>query len=85
LSLLYHIVASTRGQGMASFTHVHCAHAAIIEEEDTTVYLEQGSATFNALAEVCHTAQVEVYQGYLPQESALLCRYAVVTTRGLLR
>jgi len=39
---------------MASFTHVHCAHAAIVEEEDTTVYLEQGSATFNALAEVSH-------------------------------
>jgi len=47
-------VASTRGQGMSSFTHVHCAHDAIVEEEDTTVYLEQGSAAFNSLTEVIH-------------------------------
>ena len=47
-------MASTCGQGMASFTHVHCAHAAIVEEEDMTVYLEQGSAAFNALPEVNH-------------------------------
>ena len=35
--------------------HPHaCAHAAIIEEEDTTMCLEQGSAAFNALPEVSH-------------------------------
>ena len=31
-----------------------CAQAAIVEEEDTTMYLEQGSAAFNALPEVSH-------------------------------
>ena len=31
-----------------------CAHAAIFEEEDTMMYLEQGSAAFNALPEVIH-------------------------------
>ena len=31
-----------------------CAHAAIVEEEDTTMYLEQGSAAFDALPEVSH-------------------------------
>ena len=31
-----------------------CAHAAIVEEDDTTMYLEQGSAAFNALPEVSH-------------------------------
>ena len=35
--------------------HPHaCAYAAIVEEEDTTMYLEQSSAAFNALPEVSH-------------------------------
>ena len=35
--------------------HPHaCAYAAIVEEEDTTMYLEQCSAAFNALPEVSH-------------------------------
>ena len=35
--------------------HSHaCAQAPIVEEEDTTMYLEQGSAAFNALPEVSH-------------------------------
>ena len=35
--------------------HTHAyAYAAIVEEEDTTMYLEQSSAAFNALPEVSH-------------------------------
>ncbi|KAK2175365.1 hypothetical protein NP493_737g00002 [Ridgeia piscesae] len=35
--------------------HPHvCAQTAIVEEEDMTMYLEQGSAAFNALPEVSH-------------------------------
>ena len=35
--------------------HTHaCAYAAIVEEEDKTMNLEQSSAAFNALPEVSH-------------------------------
>ena len=35
--------------------HPHaCAHAAIVDKEDMTMYLEQSSAGFNALPEVSH-------------------------------
>ena len=40
------------GTGNAEFHS--CAHAAIVEEDNTTIYLEQGSAVFKALPEVSH-------------------------------
>ena len=79
--------------------HPHaCAYAAILEEEDTTMYLEQSSAAFNALP-----SQHGTFWEPSSLNSVILDRWrsirvicpkrqhfyegmtAVVTTRGLLR
>ena len=79
LSILHHIIGIHNWTGNVKYHK--CGHTPVVEEGDTTMYLEQMSPAFSALKSVvtarhllkalpqltkyCHTGQLEVYHSFL--------------------